>query len=282
MPQVSISISRSVPVWRQIRAAARTLTTFCRITWAKPISSSTVSPFMRSAVRNAAICALVAAPDMMASIAAAASIRVRSRRSTSARTASVMMGLVTRPPLLGRTGPACAGRPGSAAAWPGPRPRRAAGRSSGATSTPNPLIITTGTSGARSLTARATSQPVMPGIARSVKTTSNRSATSRSTASLPLRTVTAVCPAVAGYRPPRRPPPARRPPPGSAARSARRVPPRAAGPPPPPSPRPRREEQAEDRAVPFFALDRDPPAVALEDAVGHREAEAGALAAPWS
>ena len=49
---------------------------------------------MRSAVRNAAIWALVDAPDMIASIAAAASIRVRSRRSTTARTASVMIGLV--------------------------------------------------------------------------------------------------------------------------------------------------------------------------------------------
>src|ERR1700675_3885129 len=64
------------------------------MTWAKPMSSSTVSPFMRSAVRNAAIWALVAAPDMIASIAADASMRVRSRRSTSVRTASVMMGLV--------------------------------------------------------------------------------------------------------------------------------------------------------------------------------------------
>ena len=96
VPQVSISISRSVPV----RAATssprvRTLTAFCRITWAKPISSSTVSPFMRSPVRNAAIWASVAAPDMIASIAAAASMRVRSRRSTRARRASVMIGLVT-------------------------------------------------------------------------------------------------------------------------------------------------------------------------------------------
>ena len=40
---------------------------------------------------------VVAAPDMMASIAAAASIRVRSRRSTTARTASVMIGLVIGP-----------------------------------------------------------------------------------------------------------------------------------------------------------------------------------------
>jgi hypothetical protein len=72
----------------------RIFAAFCRITCAKPISSSTVSPFMRSAVRKAAIWALVAAPDMMASIAAAASIRVRSRRSTSVRSASMMIGLV--------------------------------------------------------------------------------------------------------------------------------------------------------------------------------------------
>ena len=95
VPHVSMSISRSVPVAPTMSPArGRTLTTFWRITWAKPISSSTVSPFMRSAVRKAAIWALVAAPDMMASIAPAASMRVRSRRSTSARTASVMMGLV--------------------------------------------------------------------------------------------------------------------------------------------------------------------------------------------
>src|SRR5712691_164644 len=97
VPQVSISISRSVPVspatWS---ARVRIRTTFWRITCARPISSSTVSPFIRRAVRNAAICALVAAPDMIASIAAAASIRVRSRRSTSRRSASVMMGLVMR------------------------------------------------------------------------------------------------------------------------------------------------------------------------------------------
>ncbi len=95
MPQVSISISRSVPVSPVASALrVRTRTAFWRITCAKPISSSTVSPFMRSAVRNAAICALVAAPDMIASMAAAASIRVRSRRSTSVLSASLMMGLV--------------------------------------------------------------------------------------------------------------------------------------------------------------------------------------------
>ena len=96
VPAVSISISRSVPVAATTSVASvRTLTTFWRITWAKPISSSTVSPFIRSAVRNAAIWAFVAAPDMIASMAAAASIRERSLRSTRARTASVMIGLVT-------------------------------------------------------------------------------------------------------------------------------------------------------------------------------------------
>ena len=96
VPQVSMSISRSVPVRPATSSPrVRTRTTFCRITWAKPISSSTVSPFIRSATRKAAICALVAAPDMMASMAPAASTRERSRRSTRARTASAMMGLVT-------------------------------------------------------------------------------------------------------------------------------------------------------------------------------------------
>src|SRR5207247_2067485 len=98
VPQVSTSISRSVPVSPATSSArVRTRATLPRMTWAKPISSSTVSPFMRNAVRNAAICALVATPDMIASIAADASMRVRSRRSTSVRTASVMMGLVIAP-----------------------------------------------------------------------------------------------------------------------------------------------------------------------------------------
>src|SRR3990172_1714777 len=102
VPQVSISMSRSVPVSAATSSGrVRMRTAFWRITCAKPISSSTVSPFMRSAVRNAAIWALVAAPDMIASIAAAASMRVRSRRSISARSASVMIGLVIvrSPPL---------------------------------------------------------------------------------------------------------------------------------------------------------------------------------------
>src|SRR3990172_5056264 len=105
VPQVSISISRSVPV----RAATSspwvfTRTAFWRMTWAKPISSSTVSPFIRSAVRKAAIWALVAAPDMIASMAAAASMRLRSFLSISARSASVMIGLVMPPFPLQRGG----------------------------------------------------------------------------------------------------------------------------------------------------------------------------------
>src|SRR5215470_16181373 len=99
VPHVSTSISRSVPVSAAVSSArVCTRATFERITCAKPISSSTVSPFMRSAVRNAAICASVAVPDMMASMAPAASMRVRSRRSTRTRVASVMIGLVMPAP----------------------------------------------------------------------------------------------------------------------------------------------------------------------------------------
>src|SRR5437773_525793 len=108
VPHVSMSISRSVPVSDADASVprVRTRTAFCRITCAKPMSSSMVSPFIRSAVSNAAIWALVAAPDMIASIAAAASMRVRSRRSTRMRIASVMIGLVMpAPPSPSRAGP---------------------------------------------------------------------------------------------------------------------------------------------------------------------------------
>ena len=116
VPQVSISMSRSVPVCASMSAPrVFTLTTFWRMTCAKPISSSTVSPFIRRAVRKAAIWALVAPPDMMASIAAAASIRVRLPRSTSIRTVSVMIGLVMIVLLLGASpGRARVPRPGCA------------------------------------------------------------------------------------------------------------------------------------------------------------------------
>src|SRR5213596_443763 len=107
VPHVSMSISRSVPVRAAVSSPrVGTRATFSRITCAKPMSSSMVSPFIRSAVRNAAIWALVAAPDMIASIAAAASMRVRSRRSTRMRIASEMIGLVMpAPPSPSRAGP---------------------------------------------------------------------------------------------------------------------------------------------------------------------------------
>src|SRR5262245_46674896 len=101
VPAVSISISRSVPASAvPTSPRVRTRTAFSRMTSASPMSSSTVSPFMRRAVRKAATWTEVAAPDMSASIAAAASRRVRSRRSTSVRIASMMTGLVMGVPSL--------------------------------------------------------------------------------------------------------------------------------------------------------------------------------------
>src|SRR5262245_19521469 len=121
VPHVSTSISRSVPVSAAVSSArVWTLATFERITCAKPINSSTVSPFIRSAVRNAAICASVAVPDMIASIAPAASMRVRSRRSTRTRVASVMIGLVIRGASSGSTRVALRARrkdPGLCPGW---------------------------------------------------------------------------------------------------------------------------------------------------------------------
>src|SRR5262245_36329181 len=111
VPAVSISISRSVPA-RAVPTSprVRTRTALSRMTSARPMSSSTVSPFMRSAVRKAATWTEVAAPDMRASIAAAASRRVRSRRSTSVRIASTMTGLVmgASPSSCRAAGPAAA------------------------------------------------------------------------------------------------------------------------------------------------------------------------------
>ena len=54
-----------------------------RITAPMPAISSTVSPFIRSAVANAANCAGVAAPDISSCMQAAASVSLRSARSTS-------------------------------------------------------------------------------------------------------------------------------------------------------------------------------------------------------
>src|SRR5262249_2291798 len=81
-------------------ARVRPRLAFPRMPSASPISSSTVSPFIRSAARNAATWTGVAAPDMIASMAAAASSRVRSRRSTRARIASTITGLDMAPVLL--------------------------------------------------------------------------------------------------------------------------------------------------------------------------------------
>src|SRR6185436_19176311 len=101
VPAVSMSISRSVPA-RAVPTSVRvrTRTALSRMTSARPISSSTVSPFIWRAVRNAATWTEVAAPDISASMAAAASSRVRSRRSTSVRIASTITGLVMAPPSL--------------------------------------------------------------------------------------------------------------------------------------------------------------------------------------
>ena len=66
---------------------------------------------------------------------------------------------------------------------------------SGDTSTPKPLARgPRAVAGAMSLIARATSHPVMPGIARSVITRSNRSAPKRAIASRPLLATSTRCP----------------------------------------------------------------------------------------
>ncbi len=52
-------------------------TAFSRMTRAEPVISSTVSPFMRSAVMYAAIWASVASPCMISRITASASASVR-------------------------------------------------------------------------------------------------------------------------------------------------------------------------------------------------------------
>src|SRR3989338_8408402 len=124
-------MSRSVPVSPATSSGrVRMRTAFWRITCAKPISSSTVSPFMRRAVRNAAIWALVAAPDMIASMAAAASMRVRFLRSISVRTASVLIGLVIGAPSIPR--PASAAEVGALDPLVGEQRRARAGERDGA------------------------------------------------------------------------------------------------------------------------------------------------------
>src|SRR4030095_2265952 len=67
---------------------------FSRITRAAPVISSTVSPFMRSAVRNAATCSGVASPVMIWFIASTVSVSERLTRLTSFSIASRILILV--------------------------------------------------------------------------------------------------------------------------------------------------------------------------------------------
>ena len=78
VPQVS-TIASAVNATGVIRA---------RIARAAPTSSSTVSPFMRSAASSAPICAGVASPSMISPTTAAISSDVRSRRSITRASAS--------------------------------------------------------------------------------------------------------------------------------------------------------------------------------------------------
>src|SRR5919106_868581 len=79
VPAVSIRSSRPV----------RTGVASRRIVVARPTSSSTVSPFVRSAISTAAVCTSDALPSMISASTAAVCSAVRSRRDASASIASV-------------------------------------------------------------------------------------------------------------------------------------------------------------------------------------------------
>src|SRR3954465_14944041 len=64
-----------------------------RMVWASPTISSTVSPFVRSAIRNAAACASEARPSMTSRSTAAASSADRSEPDATRSIASVRTGL---------------------------------------------------------------------------------------------------------------------------------------------------------------------------------------------
>src|SRR4051812_15315472 len=83
VPAVSIRSSRSVFTG----VASR------RIVVARPTSSSTVSPLVRSAISTAAVCTSDALPCMISARTAAACSALRSRREASASIASVRMSL---------------------------------------------------------------------------------------------------------------------------------------------------------------------------------------------
>ncbi len=67
------------------------LTHFSRIVRAKPVTSCTVSPFIRRAVIRLAICAGVASPSMISCITCAASVSVRSFPPTTFPMASLII-----------------------------------------------------------------------------------------------------------------------------------------------------------------------------------------------
>jgi hypothetical protein len=73
----------------------RIRTAFSRITRTEPATSSTVSPFIRSAVRYAAIWAGVAAPSMISRITPSASASESETRSTSLAIAALICALMS-------------------------------------------------------------------------------------------------------------------------------------------------------------------------------------------
>ncbi len=73
-----------------------TFVAYDRIISAKPVISSEVSPFMRSAISNAAICAAVASPDISNSIAPADWFRVKCAPSQSNSMISYIVGVVNK------------------------------------------------------------------------------------------------------------------------------------------------------------------------------------------
>ena len=92
VPAVSIRSSRPVVTGAAKRAHRR----------ARPASSSTVSPFVRSAIRNAAVSVSDALPAMISASTAASLLRVRSSREASASIASVRTGFGTGSSPAGR------------------------------------------------------------------------------------------------------------------------------------------------------------------------------------
>jgi hypothetical protein len=82
-----LKVGRPPPVPTTSSRSSRATSTCAarsRIVRARPTTSSTVSPFVRSAIRNAAICTSVASPDMISASTAAASSALTSSPEASA------------------------------------------------------------------------------------------------------------------------------------------------------------------------------------------------------